>query len=182
MSPRVGYLAHTHTYTHTGQPLGEKGGVECARRPHSPVTSLLFRTSGEKTSAAAFPVQLTPSTSRWCARMGGLLCRQQLPLNRLPYHCYTHTHAHTLTSSWEICGLCFLSGCPQPGTPGAPRLVGIWSSRSMDAPLPTDERENKTWERHRSSSSAIVSHISFAVSLLHPRSFPFFSFFCPGGR
>lgn len=94
----------------------------------------------------------------------------------------THIYTHTLTSSWEIGGLCFLSGCPQPQTPGASRLVGILSSHSTDAPLPTDEKENKTWGRHCCSSSAIVSHIVFAISLLRPRPLLFFSFFCPGDR
>ena len=86
-------------------------------------------------------------------------------------HTHTHTHRliHTLTSSREIGGLCFLSGCPRQQTPGASRLVGIWSSHSTENPLPADEKENKTWGRHCSSSSAAVSHIFFAISLLRPR-------------
>lgn len=63
----LGYLTDTGTGTaHSTQVslLGRKVELEHAQRPYSPVTSLLFRTSGEKTSGAVFPVQLTPCTSR----------------------------------------------------------------------------------------------------------------------
>lgn len=66
-------------------PLGKKGGAERAQRPHSPVTSSLFRTGGEKKGGAAFPVQLSHSAvddvrgRGRCGRMGR--CVRQLPLN-----------------------------------------------------------------------------------------------------
>lgn len=163
--PRLPHI-HRHIHSQTDQPLGEKGDIVCAQRPHSPVTSLLFRTSSEKMSGTPFPVQLA-SSSRSCAWIGGCVGgRLQLPLNSTP--CYCHTiYTDTLTSFWKISGLCLVSECPQPETLGASHLVGIWSSPSTDAPSLQMRRKTRPEENTLSSSSAMVSNIFFAISLLH---------------
>lgn len=145
--PGVGVIsyiqANTHTHTHSDQRLGEKGGVECAQRPYSLVTSLLFRRTGEKPSGAVFPVQLTPSMSRWCAQMYVCVVGSNFPwtwASPLP-----HTH--------------FLLGDRQP-------LLSVRVSSAADPwglvlggnlvlslhrhLLPADEKENKTWAGHLS--------------------------------
>lgn len=143
-------LSKTHTQTHWS-PFGKRGVDECAWRPFSHVTSLLFQSSGEKMSAAVFPVQLTLSSRRWCAWMEGLWGEPHLLLSTPPLP-PPLLHAHFLLGDSR---LCLLSGCPRPQTRGASHLVGNWSSCSKDTPLPS-----YTWEGKQD--------LRMAVQRLHP--------------
>lgn len=91
-------------------------------------------------------------------------------------------NTHTYTSSWEIGGLCFLSGCPLQQTPGASCLVGIWSSHSTDAPSLQIRRKTRP-EEDSVAHLLLLSPIFFpTVPLLCLRPLLFFTFFCLCGR
>lgn len=71
------------------------------------MTSLLFRTNGEKTSSAAFPVQLTPRASKWCARKCGCIgwAAASPELHSLPL-LHRHTHTHFLLGDMGASAFC----------------------------------------------------------------------------
>lgn len=110
-------------------------------------------------SAAVFPVQLK-EMMRMNGRVVGWAASS--PITPLPSH-----HHHCMhTSSWEIVGSAYCQGVL------GHRPVGhlTWWESSPPAPkiqppLPTHEKENKTWGWHCDSSSAVLSHITFAISL-----------------
>lgn len=177
MSPCWGYLRHTQRHTHIL--LGSKLELS-VHRPYSTVTLLLFRTSGEKTSSALFPVQLTPTASKWCARVEGACGGQQLPLNSsIPFHRHCYTHTYTLPHG-RYGASAFCQGVLSHRPLGPLSLGGnlVFSLHLHRHPLPTDEKENRTWGGHCSSSFAVVSHIFFAISVLRLHALLYFSFFC----
>lgn len=108
--------------------------------------------------------------------MGGLWGEQKLLLEApasTATATTTHQYCYARTSSWEIGGLCFLSGCPQPRIPRASHYVGIWSSRSKDAPFLHMRRKTRPEE-----DTAAHPLLSFPIfSLLSPSytHFPFTS-------
>lgn len=89
---------------------------------------------------------------------------QQLPLNSTPPPPPLHIYTHTLTSSWEIGGLCFLSGCPQRQTSGASCLVGIWSSHSPSLQMRRKTRPEEDTAAHPLLSSPIFSFLSLSYT------------------
>lgn len=163
-------------YTHPSQPLGKKGEDKHAQRPFSPVTSLLSRSSGEKMSTAMFPVQLTPSSRTWCARMGGLQGEPRLLLTCPPdpHHQCTHflqgdrqpllsVRVSSTTDPW---GISLGGNLQSKDAPPSYTCGGIQDLRTAELLL-----------------ILCCPFPYFLCSLLRPLPILFFfSFFCPGGR
>lgn len=177
---------HTHTHTHGGKERWKWARTETSQ-PCDLITIQKQRWEDERcrVPSAAHP-QLQQMMCMSGRVVGG---RWAAASPDTPSSTATATQ-HIRTSSWEIGGLCFLSGCPQPQTPGGLCLRGNPVSLLQRCPHFSAHEKEKHDLRKTLVLILCYRFPYFLCYLFPPPTSPFSSFLfsssslssAPGGR